>query len=167
MGCSASRLPPSGLDRPNLPHVQEQAASGTGAATNKAEALRQVEANWRRLRGHELEPALESGAIALLDAGWLVASKERGETIRRRQDLPPEAFIPLEELKAACDEYVGLPIICLSYAWLHPDHPVSRPRLAATASPAPPAALTPLRAPAARRTPRARSWPSWRAPSRR
>ena len=125
-----------------------------------------VEARWRKLRGHELEAALKSGAIALLDAGWLVACAERGERIRRRQDLPPEAFIPLEELKAACI-YDDLPIICLSYAWLHPDHPVSRPRLAATASPAPPAALTPLRAPAARRTPRARSWRSWRAPSRR
>ena len=128
--------------------------------------VREGWANWRKLRGHELEPALESGAIALLDAGWLVASKERGETIRRRQDLPPEAFIPLEELKAAAATLGVLPIICLSYAWLHPDHPVSRPRLAATASPAP-RHPHPRRAPAARRTPRARSWPSWRAPSRR
>ena len=125
------------------------------------------EANWRKLRGHELEAALKSGAIALLDGRWLVACAERGERIRRRQDLPPEAFIPLEELKAATrGGNFGLPIICLSYAWLHPDHPVSRPRLAATASPAP-RHPHPRRAPAARRTPRARSWPSWRAPSRR
>ena len=120
----------------------------------------------RGLRGHELEPALESGAIALLDAGWLVASQERGETIRRRQDLPPAAFISLEELKAAARPFMGLPIICLSYAWLQPDHPVSRPRLAATASPAP-RHPHPRRAPAARRTPRGRSWRSWRALSRR
>ena len=123
------------------------------------------EAKWRKLRGHELEAALKSGAIALLDGPWLVACAERGERIRRRQDLPPEAFISLKELKAATKHHIGLPIICLSYAWLHPDHPVSRPRLAATASPAP-RQPHPRRAPAARRTPRARSWPSWRAPSR-
>ena len=137
-----------------------------GCGASKASVNPQQEATWRKLRGRELEAALKSGAIALLDGRWLVACAERGERIRRRQDLPPEAFIPLEELKAACS-WRGLPIICLSYAWLHPDHPVSPPRLAATASPAPPAALTPLCAPAARRTPRARSWPSWRAPSRR
>ena len=51
--------------------------------------------------GRELERALKSGAIALLDGRWLVACAERGERIRRRQDLPPEAFISLEELKAA------------------------------------------------------------------
>ena len=140
-----------------------------GADASKPRVSPEQEAKWRGLRGHELEPALESGAIALLDAGWLVASKERGETIRRRQDLPPEAFISLEELKAAVVANrlsSALPIICLSYAWLHPDHPVSRPRLAAAASPAP-RHPHPRRAPAARRTPRARSWPSWRAPSRR
>ena len=136
-----------------------------GAEASKA-CLSPEEARWRRIRGHELEPALKSGAIALLDGRWLVACAERGERIRRRQDLPPEAFIPLEELKAACGHLSGLPIICLSYAWLHPDHPVSRPRLAATASPAP-RYPHPRRTPAARRTPRARSWPSWRAPSRR
>ena len=106
---------------------------GCGAST--ASVSPEQEARWRELRGHELEAALKSGAIRLLDGGWLVACAERGERIRRRQDLPPEAFISLEELKAAA-EYV-LPIICLSYAWLHPDHPVSRPRLAATASPVP------------------------------
>ena len=137
-----------------------------GCGASKPRVSPEQEATWRKLRGHELEAALKSGAIALLDGRWLVACAERGERIRRRQELPPEAFISLEELKAACRDWLGLPIICLSYAWLHPDHPVSRPRLAATASPAPPAALTPLRAPAARRTPRARSWPSWRAPSR-
>ena len=133
-----------------------------GCGASKASVS--ARADWRELRGRELEAALKSGAIALLDAGWLVACAERGERIRRRQDLPPEAFISLEELKAACGAW-ELPIICLSYAWLHPDHPVSRPRLAATASPAP-LHPHPRRAPAARRTPRARSWPSWRAPSR-
>ncbi|EOD36225.1 hypothetical protein EMIHUDRAFT_122557 [Emiliania huxleyi CCMP1516] len=94
-----------------------------GADASKPRVSPEQEAQWRELRGHELEPALESGAIAMLDGRWLVACAERGERIRRRQDLPPEAFISLEELKVACPEYGPLPIICLSYAWLHPDHP--------------------------------------------
>ena len=133
-----------------------------GCGASKSSESAQARARWRKLRGRELEAALKSGAIALLDGRWLVACAERGERIQRRQDLPPEAFISLEELKAACRRG-ALPIICLSYAWLHPDHPVS---LAATASPKP-RHPHPRRAPAARRTPRARSWPSWRAPSRR
>ena len=133
-----------------------------GCGASKARVSWEQEATWRKLRGRELEPALKSGAIALLDAGWLVACKERGETIRRRQDLPPEAFISLGELKAAYDGG-ALPIIELSYAWLHPDHPVSRPRFAASPAPRHP---HPRRTPAARRTPRARSGQSWRAPSR-
>ena len=140
-----------------------------GCGASKASVSPEQEAEWanctwRRLRGRELEAALKSGAIALLDGRWLVACAERGERIRRRQDLPPEAFISLEELKAATRNY--LPIICLSYAWLHPDHPVSPPSPRRHRKPRAPAALTPRRAPAARRTPRARSWPSWRAPSR-
>ena len=138
-----------------------------GCGSSKARVSPEQEPNWRRLRGHELEAALKSGAIALLDGRWLVACAERGERIRRRQDLPPEAFISLEELKAAAGAVLGLPIICLSYAWLHPDHPVSRPSPRRRCKPRAPASLTPCRAPAARRTPRARSWPSWRAPSRR
>ena len=106
-----------------------------GCGASKASVSPEQKARWRRLRGRELEAALKSGAIRLLDGGWLVACAERGERIRRRQDLPAEAFISLEELKAATDPRSGLPIICLSYAWLHPDHPVSRPRLAAAARP--------------------------------
>ena len=93
-----------------------------GCGASKASESAEGSADWRQLRGRKLEAALKSGAIALLDGRWLVASAERGERIRRRQDLPPDAFIPLEELKAACLPGV-LPIICLSYAWLHPDHP--------------------------------------------
>ena len=102
-----------------------------GCGASKARVPPEQEPNWRKLRGHELEAALKSGAIALLDGRWLVACAERGERIRRRQDLPPEAFISLGELKAACNGF-SLPIICLSYAWLHPDHPVSPTRLAPT-----------------------------------
>ena len=48
--------------------------------------------------GQELEPLLASGAIALLDAGWLVC---RRSPLVRRQELPDDAFITLAELKQA------------------------------------------------------------------
>eukprot|EP00966_Prymnesium_polylepis_P157941 3650304-Prymnesium_polylepis.1 len=73
-----------------------------GCGASKARVSPKEEANWRYFHGHDLEAALKSGAIRLLDGGWLVDCAERGERIRRRQDLPPEAFISLEELKIAC-----------------------------------------------------------------
>ena len=55
-----------------------------GCGASKARVSPEQEAEWRELRGHELEAALKSGAIALLDGSWLVACAERGERIRRR-----------------------------------------------------------------------------------
>ena len=74
---------------------------------------------------------LQSGAVALLDSGWVMQQMEVGAVLQRRQDLPPAAFISVEELRAighipaakngawsAC-----LPIIVISYSWLAPEHP--------------------------------------------
>lgn len=123
-----------------------------GCGLCKARVSPEQELCWRAPRTYELEAALRSGAIRLLDGGWLVACAKRGERIRRRQDLPAKAFISLEELKAAT--FHGLPIICLSYAWLHPDHPVSRlaspPPQAPRPQPSPPSALPPRAGPQGR-----------------
>ena len=82
------------------------------------------QAMWESNNGPELEPMLASGAIALLDAHWLIAYYEQGgRRLGRRQDLPPEAFMSLGELKAAGTPSFGLPCILLSYMWLQPDHP--------------------------------------------
>ena len=50
----------------------------------------------------ELEQVLGTGAIALIDAHWLVhkVQSEPSWRFQRRQDLPDEAFMSLAELKA-------------------------------------------------------------------
>ena len=79
---------------------------------------------WDRCQGAEIETLLLSGAVALLDAHWLVAFWERGgRSLAKRQDLPSEAFIALRELKAAGCPLEGLPCILQSYMWLQPDTP--------------------------------------------
>lgn len=59
----------------------------------------EARAMWYEHNGAELEAVLESGAIALLDSAWVIETKE-GAVPNRRQDLPPEAFITLDELRA-------------------------------------------------------------------
>ena len=44
--------------------------------------------------------SVESGAIAPLKGRWLVQLHKDGGKLKRRQDLPPEAFITLDELRA-------------------------------------------------------------------
>ena len=86
---------------------------------------------WEEFGGSDLEPLLVSGAIALLDADWIVKHAANGGLIKSRQQLErdePAAFVPLEELKAACvaDHSLCLPIVALSYPWLQPFQPDSR-----------------------------------------
>ena len=70
--------------------------------------------------------SVESGAIAPLRGSWVVVLHERGGTLQRRQDLPPEAFFPaaeLRELVAKLGEDYGLLFVALSYCWLGKDEP--------------------------------------------
>ena len=66
----------------------------------------------------------------MIDARWLVERAQESEDaiILRRQELPPEAFLSLNELKAACVAHKSLclPIVILSYPWLEPSHPDSK-----------------------------------------
>ena len=65
--------------------------------------------------------SVASGAIAPLRGQWLVELEARGGRLVRRQDLPPEAFFSIGELrrlvKALGDDY-GLLFVALSYRWL-------------------------------------------------
>jgi len=78
---------------------------------------------WRYYGGGDLEPVLASGAVALIDASWIVEFAETGGVLSHRQALPPEAFLSLADLVDATEGIAGLPIFALSYPWLHPDHP--------------------------------------------
>ena len=111
MGAIHSRsLPGPALSRP----ADDFAADAVG---------RSREDLWLQHRGYELEAPLKSGAIALLDAAYLIALAESGGILQRRQDLPPEAFMTLDDLKKTGQTTDSLRIIAVSHAWLQPTHP--------------------------------------------
>ena len=66
--------------------------------------------------------SVESGAIAALRGSEVVALHKRGGRLRRRQDLPPEAFFPAAELRrlveALGEDWFGRLFVALSYRWL-------------------------------------------------
>ena len=81
---------------------------------------------WRKLGGADLEPVLASGAVALIDAQWVISHAEAGGILTHRQALPKEAFLSLADLVAATVERPGvtsLPIAALSHMWLSKNHP--------------------------------------------
>ena len=106
------------LEASPLPDVRQYLVERVGKCARK-----DAEKYWKKYRGPELEPPLKSGAIALVDAHWLVSLAARGGKITYRQDAPPEAFISLDELKLQGKGHYGLRIIVISYPWLQPDHP--------------------------------------------
>ncbi|EOD25248.1 hypothetical protein EMIHUDRAFT_206463 [Emiliania huxleyi CCMP1516] len=82
---------------------------------------------WRKFGGGDLESVLASGAVALLDAQWIISHAEAGGVLSHRQALPKEAFLSLADLVEATDENVSsLPVAALSYPWLTKDHPDPR-----------------------------------------
>lgn len=120
MGCSQSSA-----DRGAHTPADTLVAESTAAAATAAEAPLAT-GLWAQHRGHEIEPPLRSGAIALLSAKWLVGHASAGGTLLRRQELPPEAFMSFDDLIATGQTTDGLRVIAVSHAWLQPDHPDPR-----------------------------------------
>ena len=81
--------------------------------------------SWRVLRGGDLESVLASGAVAVLDAQWVIRHAEAGGVLNHRQALPKEAFLSFADLVEATT-YGSLPVAALSYPWLTKDHPDPR-----------------------------------------
>ena len=81
--------------------------------------------------------SVESGAVAPLKGSWLLALYEGGGRLRRRQELPKEAFWTADELRAifdaahrhfkeqpeAANAALGLLFAALSYRWLAKGQP--------------------------------------------
>ena len=90
---------------------------------------RELAGSWTKHEGAELEVLLAADSmlgdspVALIDARFLVALAKAGGLLRRRQDLPPEAFITLEHLKRMPIGWGSLRLICVSHPWLQPDTP--------------------------------------------
>jgi hypothetical protein len=86
--------------------------------------------------------SVESGAIAPLRGSWVVALHERDGRLKRRQDLPAEAFFSaaeLRELVMQLGEDYGLLFVALSYRYakltLRPISPSLLPSLLPSLSP--------------------------------
>jgi len=82
-------------------------------------------AMWKRFGGTELEAVLKSGAVALLDAKWVIARAASGGVLLPRQALSDEAFLSLTEIQARTSNF-DLSVVCVSHCWLQPDHPDPR-----------------------------------------
>jgi len=62
--------------------------------------------------------AVRQGHVKLVSGDYLVSLHERGESVRRQQDLPEEAFMPFEDLQGDDVE-----LVAISYCWCSPNHP--------------------------------------------
>ena len=70
--------------------------------------------------------ALATRAVQLVKMSFLISFSEAGGILPRRQDLPEEAFISVEELKQLYGDGNRdgvLPIVVISFCWLTPPHP--------------------------------------------
>jgi len=89
-----------------------------------ADTLMHNLSTWRERGGGDLEPVLASGAIALVDAQWIISHAEAGGVLTHRQALPKEAFLSLADLvEASRASLGGLPVIALSCPWRTKQHP--------------------------------------------
>ncbi|EOD36635.1 hypothetical protein EMIHUDRAFT_455013 [Emiliania huxleyi CCMP1516] len=96
-------------------------ATTSVAVTDEAAQL------WLARGGSDFESVLSSGAVALIDASYLIEQSERPDGVMLpRQALPDAAFVSLSELKAAQNPFPFLRIACCSHCWLQPDHPDPR-----------------------------------------
>ncbi|CAB9525273.1 NLR family, pyrin domain containing 13 [Seminavis robusta] len=102
----------------------------------KVERSRMV---WQAVGAADLEPALQNGAVVLLDVHWLIEYAKYSDgpmfpILPPRQELEklhPEAFISLDKIRdsTSTDSLNGnrqdahIHIYALSYSWLHSDHP--------------------------------------------
>ena len=90
----------------------------------------------RYIQPDDIWEALATGHVRLVKMSWLIKrhaanqNKKRGSAgigkLPRRQEMPEEAFISVEELKGMYGSGNSdgvLPIVAVSYCWLTPNHP--------------------------------------------
>ena len=135
--CFSSRVEAPTEELPGPPAVELDAPTpaDTAAPTQPAAALPSATdlgvsewklELWRKWGGGALEPVLASGAVAVLDAQWVISHAEAGGVLTHRQALPKEAFLSFADLVEATIDYNWLPVAALSYPWLTKDHPDPR-----------------------------------------
>ena len=110
--------PPTTQDDP--PHVPP--ARSVGVEKKEAVAIDLA----RYTQPESIWQALMTGHVRLVKMTWLIKSSKSGKILARRQELPEEAFISVEELKMMFGDGNSdgvLPIIAISFCWLTPAHP--------------------------------------------
>ena len=80
------------------------------------EALRVGETGHARWQLKAIYDATENGAIAWVSVEYLKRISDGGGVLPRRQDVPRDAFLTVEEVKNQA-------LFVLSYRWLTPFHP--------------------------------------------
>ena len=125
MGCagstattSAAPLTDQGPGTVPVPVHQDGAATDRHA-TEKAAVQTSLDLE-RYTKPESIWKALETGSVRLIKMSYLIELADKGGTLSRRQELPDEAFISVDELK---DLYGKgnrdgvLPIIAISFCW--------------------------------------------------
>ena len=93
MGCAASKQVEPTQPGPG-PSQRPKAEAGAGARDAGTPAPRPP-----HFGPEALLASVESGAIAPLRGRWVVDLDANDGRLERRQDLPPEAFFPADELR--------------------------------------------------------------------
>ena len=109
--------------------VQPSGASTSGAPGTPQGKQAQMTTLTRYTEPASIWRALETGHVRLLKASYLMKLSDANGVLSRRQELPPEAFISVEELKRLYGEGNRdgvLPIIAISFCWETAAHPDPR-----------------------------------------
>lgn len=104
--------------------------SGASKQSNNSLAIRYTKST-------SLWEALQTGHVKLLRASWVIQLADKNGVLDRRQELPPEAFISVKELKRifrnsglqatqSSSNPLIVPIISISYCWETVKHPDPR-----------------------------------------
>ena len=82
-----------------------------------------IDRDWRSQKGEcfddslRIMPSHAGSPVRLVDARYLVQLAERGEILRRRQDMPGHAFLGLDELREMSHLADALRVVVISKPW--------------------------------------------------
>ena len=133
MGCGISKPKTTDLNRDTAPLAralsphQELSSTASNTIMTESAAAEAKTADLNRYTApHAIWEALATDTVKLLRASSLVELAKEGGVLCRRQELPPEAFIGVEELKSLYGDGNRdgvLPILSVSFCWDTPQHP--------------------------------------------
>ena len=103
-------------------------SNSAAPAAEQAAAVNSIDLD-RYTKPTSIWVALLTGHVRLVKSSWLIAHSKAKCILPRRQELPEDAFISVDELKSMYGEGNKdgvLPMIAISFCWLTPPHPDPR-----------------------------------------